>query len=163
MDEREALVAAIAANPDDDTPRLAFADWLQEHGEDDRAEFIRLECERARLTEDDPRCHEIITHVKGLFTKHMDSWIAPLCRVLDVEPTPPRPRAKGFLARALRTLRGQPREVAYCAKDEDPRWRLCYVSGWESVIAYQSMGEPLFRQRFSRPELAQIDHSVSDP
>ena len=47
-DEREALVAAVAAEPDDDTPRLVFADWLQEHGEGDRAEFVRVQCEAAR-------------------------------------------------------------------------------------------------------------------
>jgi uncharacterized protein (TIGR02996 family) len=33
MSEREAFIAAICAEPDDDTCRLAFADWLDEHGE----------------------------------------------------------------------------------------------------------------------------------
>ena len=28
----------------DDLPRLIFADWLDEHGDADRAEFIRLQC-----------------------------------------------------------------------------------------------------------------------
>ncbi len=44
MDDRSALMAAILANPDEDTPRLALADWLDEHGgEHDRARaaFIR--------------------------------------------------------------------------------------------------------------------------
>lgn len=39
-----ALIAAVKANPDDDLPRLVAADWLQEHGEDERAEFIRRQC-----------------------------------------------------------------------------------------------------------------------
>ena len=43
MNERDALLRAVCENPDDDTPRLVFADWLQEHGEGDRAEFIRLQ------------------------------------------------------------------------------------------------------------------------
>ena len=43
-----ALLAAILANPDDNLPRLVLADWLQEHGEDERAELIRIECEMAR-------------------------------------------------------------------------------------------------------------------
>ena len=30
-------------NPEDDTPRLILADWLEEHG-DSRGEFIRLQC-----------------------------------------------------------------------------------------------------------------------
>ncbi|MFO0825950.1 MAG: TIGR02996 domain-containing protein [Gemmataceae bacterium] len=43
MNEREALLRAVCENPDDDTPRLVFADWLDEHDEPERAEFIRLQ------------------------------------------------------------------------------------------------------------------------
>jgi uncharacterized protein (TIGR02996 family) len=43
MIEREALLRAICENPDDDTPRLVFADWLDESGEPERAEFIRVQ------------------------------------------------------------------------------------------------------------------------
>jgi uncharacterized protein (TIGR02996 family) len=46
--ERQALLAAIHAAPDDDLPRLVFADWLDEQGEPIRAEFVRLQIERAR-------------------------------------------------------------------------------------------------------------------
>jgi uncharacterized protein (TIGR02996 family) len=48
MTEREELLSDICANPDDDTPRLVFADWLQENGEPERAEFIRLQCRWAQ-------------------------------------------------------------------------------------------------------------------
>lgn len=41
MTEREALLAAILATPEDDLPRLVYADWCDEHGEGERAEFIR--------------------------------------------------------------------------------------------------------------------------
>lgn len=41
MTEREAFVRAVCAEPGDDTRRLAFADWLEEHGEADRAAFVR--------------------------------------------------------------------------------------------------------------------------
>ena len=34
------LLAAIDANPDDDAPRLAHADWLQANGDQARAELI---------------------------------------------------------------------------------------------------------------------------
>lgn len=43
------LLQAIIANPDDDTPRLIFADWLEEHDDLARAEFIRVQCELAAL------------------------------------------------------------------------------------------------------------------
>jgi uncharacterized protein (TIGR02996 family) len=52
--EYEALLRAICAEPDDDTPRLVAADWLEEHGleehgDADRAAFIRIQVELARL------------------------------------------------------------------------------------------------------------------
>jgi uncharacterized protein (TIGR02996 family) len=48
MSEKAAFLSAIRDTPDDDTPRLVMADWLQEHGEGERAEFIRLQCEIER-------------------------------------------------------------------------------------------------------------------
>ncbi len=44
-DTERALLAAIRAHPDEDTPRLVYADLLQEQGDDDRAEFVRVQCE----------------------------------------------------------------------------------------------------------------------
>lgn len=49
MIENPALYAAIVANPREDTPRLAYADWLDEHGDADRARFIRLQYEIEKL------------------------------------------------------------------------------------------------------------------
>jgi uncharacterized protein (TIGR02996 family) len=43
MSDDEALLAAIAAHPEEDTPRLVYADWLDEHGQPVRAEFIRVQ------------------------------------------------------------------------------------------------------------------------
>ncbi len=46
---RAALLAAIAADPDEDTPRLAYADLLEEEGEPGRAEFVRAHVRSAAL------------------------------------------------------------------------------------------------------------------
>ena len=43
------LLAAIKADPADDLPRLLAADWLADHDEGERAEFIRVQCELAQL------------------------------------------------------------------------------------------------------------------
>jgi len=51
MTERDALLAAILSSPVDDTPRLIYADWLEERGEVDYAEFIRCQVQLARLGE----------------------------------------------------------------------------------------------------------------
>lgn len=48
MSDADLLLDAIWANPDDDTPRLVYADWLQEHGYEDYAHYIRLSIRIAR-------------------------------------------------------------------------------------------------------------------
>jgi uncharacterized protein (TIGR02996 family) len=47
--QHEAFLRAIFDAPDDDTPRLVYADFLQEHGEEKRARLIRVQCELAKL------------------------------------------------------------------------------------------------------------------
>src|ERR1700738_3753443 len=45
----DAFLADILTRPADDAPRLVYADWLDDHGDPDRAEFIRVQIELARL------------------------------------------------------------------------------------------------------------------
>ena len=49
MTDREALLRAIIDHPDEDTPRLVYADWLDENGDSKRAAFIRAQIEYHRL------------------------------------------------------------------------------------------------------------------
>jgi uncharacterized protein (TIGR02996 family) len=43
MNDRNALLEAIFAAPDDDAPRLIYADWLDEHDEPAQAAWIRYQ------------------------------------------------------------------------------------------------------------------------
>jgi uncharacterized protein (TIGR02996 family) len=52
--QHDDLYHAICAYPDEDTPRLAFADLLDEEGDPLRAEFIRTQVELAKVPEYDP-------------------------------------------------------------------------------------------------------------
>src|SRR6266508_240747 len=58
MSEEDALLAAIYANPDDDTPRLVYADWLDEHDQPERAEFIRAQIRLNEIHQTIPRQDE---------------------------------------------------------------------------------------------------------
>ena len=49
LSQHEAFLRAIFDAPDDDTPRLVYADFLEENGETEWAEFIRVSCEQHRL------------------------------------------------------------------------------------------------------------------
>jgi len=65
MSDRQALLLAIRAAPEDDLPRLAYADWLEEHGDAARAQFIRLQCRLARLEPDDAEVGPLSAELRG--------------------------------------------------------------------------------------------------
>jgi uncharacterized protein (TIGR02996 family) len=86
MDERRALMAAIIANPDEDTPRLAFADWLQEHGDKHdraRAEFIRLQIEAFPLPKGDESRAKLEKQAAALAKKYAKHWLGPIAGLLN--------------------------------------------------------------------------------
>jgi len=49
MSDGDALLRAILLNPADDVARLVYADWLQENGDEPRANFIRASVEIDKL------------------------------------------------------------------------------------------------------------------
>jgi uncharacterized protein (TIGR02996 family) len=63
-----ALVRQICAAPDDDTPRLAFADWCEEAGDHERAEYVRkaIELSLCGPPHKRPAYHEMATPVRYL-------------------------------------------------------------------------------------------------
>jgi uncharacterized protein (TIGR02996 family) len=67
MSDEDALLCAIYANPDDDTPRLVYADWLDEHGDAERAELIRLQVRGARSREPDEEAWARCRRLRELF------------------------------------------------------------------------------------------------
>ena len=69
MEKGEAFLQAIRESPDDDGPRLMYADWLTERG-DPRGEFIRLQCELAQLPAGDPRRRELEEGTEALLKVH---------------------------------------------------------------------------------------------
>src|SRR4051812_11131858 len=50
----DAFLRAILDAPDDDTPRLVYADWLEERGEA-LGPFIRVQLQLPAMSDDDPR------------------------------------------------------------------------------------------------------------
>lgn len=49
MTDHPGFLADILDRPDDDTPRLIYADWLEDRGQSERAEFILVQVEHARI------------------------------------------------------------------------------------------------------------------
>jgi uncharacterized protein (TIGR02996 family) len=78
-DQRAPFLAAIVARPDDDLLRLIFADWLDEHGDADRAAFIRLQCAEWRGDSDAG------ARAAKLERAHRREWLAELPEVYHAE------------------------------------------------------------------------------
>lgn len=79
--EVRSFFRAIKENPDDDAPRLIFADWLQEQGDDAtaaRGEYLRLCVLRHRLSSDDANYSLLKRREGELFTEHRWMWLGPL-------------------------------------------------------------------------------------
>jgi uncharacterized protein (TIGR02996 family) len=85
--EREALDRAVLEHPEDDVPRLAMASWLDDNGEQDRAEFVRVQVELSRMNDygggkaygekrDELRSREL-----ALFAAHGAEWFGPEARM----------------------------------------------------------------------------------
>jgi uncharacterized protein (TIGR02996 family) len=72
-----AFLRDIKANPEDDTPRLILADWLEERG-DPRGEYVRLECALARMQPTHPRWQAAYTRRQELWQRHATEWVGPL-------------------------------------------------------------------------------------
>ncbi len=87
MTDRDAFRRAVCAAPDDDTPRLVFADWLDEHGEPKRAEFIRLQCELGQVEEFGPRWRALRERAEKLLGPNREKWSQELAgrKLLNVE------------------------------------------------------------------------------
>jgi uncharacterized protein (TIGR02996 family) len=76
-----AFLSDIKAHPEDDTPRLVLADWLEEHGNEadrGRSEFLRLQCRLARLPPDDPGQQGLREREAELLETHRAAWMDSL-------------------------------------------------------------------------------------
>jgi uncharacterized protein (TIGR02996 family) len=74
MTDNEALLQAICADPDNVTLRLIYADWLEEHGDAARAEFIRVQCQLADMDEYDDGWPELRERELALLNRHGRGW-----------------------------------------------------------------------------------------
>jgi uncharacterized protein (TIGR02996 family) len=128
---RDALYRAILDNPEDDTPRLVFADWLEEHGESDRAELIRTQIERDRLGEPAKHCNfgdvrrprrltpkeakrrdRLLARENELWQENEEAWTAelPVLNGIDWD-RPQRGFVEGVTAESFRAFRTHARRL----------------------------------------------------
>jgi uncharacterized protein (TIGR02996 family) len=82
-DER-ALLNAILATPEDDLPRLVYADWLEERDRPERAEFIRVQCELARSEPGSEGRARLFARQAELMKRHQPDWFPDFSAVASL-------------------------------------------------------------------------------
>src|SRR5262249_28386548 len=99
----QALLAAILDAPEDDTHRLVYADWLDDQGQFDRAEFIRGQVAADRLAEGPERA-ALAARANELLVLHEKEWTRPVYRLAG-QPAFRRGLIEGVRLPAERFLR----------------------------------------------------------
>jgi uncharacterized protein (TIGR02996 family) len=94
MTPHDAFLQEILAAPDDDIPRLIYADWLEERG-DPRGEFIRVQCALASMAETEPQRVLLAARAKELLTAHEPAW---RMRLPNLQGLSWGPFKRGFVA-----------------------------------------------------------------
>jgi uncharacterized protein (TIGR02996 family) len=85
------LLQAVQGNPDDESLRLALADYLEEHGprdsDRDRGALIRTHLAQAECDPEDPRRQQLEDVADDLLERHRRAWLGPLEQLADRHDT----------------------------------------------------------------------------
>jgi uncharacterized protein (TIGR02996 family) len=72
---KEADFLRSIARDDNDAGRLVLADWLEEHGDRDRADFVRVQCELATSGIPEDRRRTLRVRERELLDAHRQTWL----------------------------------------------------------------------------------------
>jgi uncharacterized protein (TIGR02996 family) len=78
----ERFLEDILEHPQDDDPRLRYAEYLEDHG-DPLGEFIRVQCRLARLPVNHVAVMELENKERMLLAEHEQSWVGDLAEMVD--------------------------------------------------------------------------------
>lgn len=90
MSDQDSFLQAIREAPGDPAPALIYADWLEEHGRADRAEFIRLSVDLDGRDLRDPDRPGIKHRAAELYQQMHPEWCKELPKVRGMTWDPPK-------------------------------------------------------------------------
>ncbi|WP_439621105.1 TIGR02996 domain-containing protein [Gemmata sp.] len=122
MSTEAALLRAIRDCPDDDTPRLVYADLVEEDGDAARGEFIRVQVALARTPETDPARNALEDREHELLAENQARWLGV---PPDTDGLLGWPFARGFVEEIAATPNFMLNEGSdLCAANPVRRWRV---------------------------------------
>jgi uncharacterized protein (TIGR02996 family) len=143
-----AILDSIKDHPEDDTPRLVLADWLEEYGDEAdviRGQFIRLECMLATMPANTPGRDELNREAAAIWDLYSPIWLGPARARVIVGALQRGQRGLLHLRADARSLTGK--EGALLAETEAFAWvdRLELTAGKGSTLALLA-GKPLLHR-----------------
>jgi uncharacterized protein (TIGR02996 family) len=108
MPDDSAFLRAIHADPQDDAPRLVYADWLEERGNARAADYLRTEAQLARLPPESPEAPRLRNQLWQAWATVEPKWLMTFTqpRLLRANPTPFPSAWKNFGLGTLRQWQG---------------------------------------------------------
>jgi uncharacterized protein (TIGR02996 family) len=151
MSDIAALLLNCLRNPLDDAARLVLADALQEHGDADRAEFVRLQVRDRSIDGDwEPEQGSISVRALRLYKQHVHQWCGGYLTnrfwfSFDPDADEEADGAKGKLERGMLLLAGEPAELEEALGQLPPggaNWLECLeVGDWGDRDAVRALLE----------------------
>jgi uncharacterized protein (TIGR02996 family) len=135
MSEQADLYRAVLANPEDDAPRLIYADWLDEHGQPERAEFVRVQCATERIPPRTARWRPLNDRAQELEREWRADWTGRAKEmVYDAR------LRRGFVDRVLLTLDQFAESAAELVRLEPIRiWEFNWVSNFGPAPSFMKL------------------------
>jgi uncharacterized protein (TIGR02996 family) len=169
MNHEQAFLQAIREHPDDDAPRLIYADWLEEQGgaaRAARASFIRIQCRLDELSDDDPARDPLEDEAADLLGEYEDEWTQPLHGIAEdwrfsrgfVERI--RIRAENMLSHAERLFHFAPLRSLHLLihRNNIPNLAACPQLRWVSSLEFSrcQLNDRSLQQLLTSPYLDRL-------
>jgi uncharacterized protein (TIGR02996 family) len=159
MAEEHALLATLKASPTDDLARLAYADWLDEHDEPAKAEYLRLVValatrESKGFTGEQPDVARILSLAPTIPGQWRANAGSRFCTVFKGCPNGPRGRRDGNVVRSMQRFSGLSYPDVDKLYDQPPSTFLGYVLFEQAIAA---------RDEILAVPGAQVEVRPSDP
>jgi uncharacterized protein (TIGR02996 family) len=144
-----AFLQDIKQNPDDDTPRLILADWLEEH-DDPRGEFLRVQCELARQSTRGRRQAELKARERELLSRFEREWLAPLWQ------DGPRGTAEATFRRGLLQLRLRADDFFRQPYSRSAAWATAEGPNWIEQVSLWNLTQQFLAELAAAPVMARL-------
>jgi uncharacterized protein (TIGR02996 family) len=142
------LLSAAREALDDDNPRLVLADWLEEHGQPQRAEFVRVQVALERANKEHRPTLALARRAEVLLAARWSEWLGPLAacdaEIRNLEGWPRTAFSRGLVRLAVR---------ADDFLERNKEWTSCPEWQWVEGLHFDCLHAEAIRRLATLPGL----------